>query len=67
MPEFTILPMTEIEDIGNLMIEIHEATFEPVIGSDIHIDEVYLPIPGDIDKCVSGTFVAKMAKEFEES
>jgi len=57
--------MTEIEDIGSLMIEIHETTFEPVIGSDIHIDEVYLPIPGDIDKYVSGTFVANLAKEFE--
>lgn len=65
MPELKILPMAEMGTIGNHGIEIHETKFEPVMGIDIHLDEVYLPIPGDIDKCVSGRFVANLAKEFE--
>lgn len=46
-------------------IKRHETRFEPVMGEDIHPDEVYLPIPGSPYKCVSGEFVAKLAKEFE--
>jgi hypothetical protein len=65
LPQINVFDEAAMEDIGSHIIEIHETTFEPVIGSDIHMDEVYLPIPGDIDKCVSGTFVARMAKEFE--
>ncbi len=47
-------------------LDRHEAIFEPVVGWGIHQDEVYLPVPGSQSKCVSGEFVAKMAKEFEE-
>jgi hypothetical protein len=60
MPQISI---AEMEDIGNIEIERHRATFETVRGEDIHPDEVYLPIPGNPLKCVSGKSVAIMARD----
>jgi len=66
LPQVNICSKTEMEDIGSYMIEVHETKFEPVIGHDIHMDEVYFQMPGTrSNRTMSSELVAKMAKEFE--
>jgi hypothetical protein len=63
-PPIELARLTE-PSCASIPIDHHETRIEPAVGMDIYPDEVYLPVPGNGDLCVSGAFVAKLAKEFE--
>lgn len=55
----------EQADLESITIKQHYTRFDPVVGTKIKWDEVYLPVPDDPMKTISGEEIAAQARELE--